>query len=166
MLDHDHQRPDLASAAAYIERNGEHGAPVVEVPQPTPGVQTPMQAALAPQGDALPPGRRVLPLGFPTFGALLDARRRDLSALTPLPIPSDQEVARRAAAIAGTGTIFLVTTGTGSIDELRTLPGPAAGFLAALPPRFHEVGSRSMPGVSFWDVTVHVLRGDAGRAQS
>jgi hypothetical protein len=165
MLDQDHQRPALAQAADYIERSGEPGAPVVEVPQPTPGVQTPMEAALAPQGEALPSDRRVLPLGFPTLGALLDARRRDLSALTPLPIPSDQEVARQAAAIAGTATLFLVTTGTDSIDELRTLPGPAAGFLAALPPRFHEIGSQSVPGVSFWDVTVHVLRGEGGRAQ-
>jgi hypothetical protein len=165
MLDQDHQRPDLARVAEYIERNGEPGSPVVEVPQPTPGIQTPMEAALAPQGEALPPDRRVLPLGFPTFGALLDARRRDLPALTPLPIPPDQDVARRAAALAGTGTLFLVTTGTGSIEELRSLPGPAAGFLAALPPRFHEIGSRSVPGVSFWDVTVHVLRGDGGRTE-
>ena len=67
-LDSDNQRPEYAAAARFIEHTGDPGAPVVEAPEPTPGPQTALEAALAPEGDALPPDRKVLTLGLPTPG--------------------------------------------------------------------------------------------------
>jgi mannosyltransferase len=158
MLDAGNQRPDYAGAADYIEENGSPSSPVVDWISLTPGPQTMLEAALAPKGEAGPPDRQVLTLGFPSLEGRLAVRREGRSVLTRLPVPSDQEVADQAARAAGSGTLFLVTGGA-SLDALRRAPGPVADLLAALPPRFHEVESRNFQGVGLTGITVHVLSG-------
>jgi hypothetical protein len=160
MLDDQNQRPDFGSAAEFIERSGPPNAPVVGGQDFTPGPQTALQAALAPEGEPFPPDRSVLTLNFPTIEELLNARRENLPILKRLPIPSEQEIAGRAARMAGSGTLFLVTYGRATLQQQRDFPGTVASFLAALPPRFQEVDSRSFPGGGIFPVTVYVMRGD------
>ena len=47
MLATDNQRPDFLGAAEFVEERGGPGAPVVEIPAPTPGPTTSMETALA-----------------------------------------------------------------------------------------------------------------------
>jgi mannosyltransferase len=161
MLDEDNQRPDFRDAVSFIERSGPPDAPVVDTPQPSPGIQSPMEAALAPDGQPVPQGRPVFVLTYPTMQVRLEfARRRHVPLLPPLPPrPSDQRIAREAGAAAGRGRLFLVNPGTATLEQLRTSPGPVANFLAALPPRFHEVEFRVFPGLNLGQVSVHVLQG-------
>ena len=157
MLDSDHRRPDFDQAAEFIERTGNPGSPVVEYSLPGgPGPQTALEAALAPKGEPLPRDRQVLELAYPTFQQQLELSREGQPISPATPRPSAQSIARRAAALAGTGTIFLVD-GTAPVAQLRQTPGPLADFLAALPPRFHEIESRAFPGIA--PVGVHVLSG-------
>jgi hypothetical protein len=158
MLDADNQRPDFAGVVSFVDQSGDPQSPVVELPQPSPGPQTNLETAFAPTGEASP-RRPVLPLGRSTLEARLDARRRGLPLFAPLPVPSPGEIARRAGRLAGRGRLFLVTWGIPNIEQLRRTPGPVADFLAALPPRFHEVESRTFPGAWFFDESVHVLQG-------
>ena len=159
MLDADNQRPDLDAAVSFIERSGPPDSPVVDQPQPTPGPQTNMEAALAPKGEPLPTGRPIFELGFPTFQTLIEGRREDTPILAPKPMPTAREIANEAAMAAGDGPIFLVTWGTASLDVFERMPGQVGEFLAALPPRFHEVEFRTFPGLWISSVGVHVLDG-------
>jgi Dolichyl-phosphate-mannose-protein mannosyltransferase len=166
MLDADNQRPDYEAAVDFIERNGDPGSPVVDLPQATPGPQSALEAAIAPGGEAAPPDREVLTLGYPTLETRLSTRLEDLPVLDPLLIergvPSEEEIARRAAQIAGSGKIFLVTWGgANSIEQERAAQGSVDSFLAALPPRFHEVDSRSFDGNGVLAPSVYVLSGSA-----
>ncbi len=157
LLDSDHRRPDYDQAAEFIERTGNPGAPVVEFSLPAgPGPQTALEAALAPEGAPLPADRQILELGYPTFQQQLELSREGQPISPATPRPSAQSIARRAAELAGTGTIFLVD-GTAPVGQLRQTPGPLADFLAALPPRFHAIESRAFPGIA--PVGVHVLSG-------
>ena len=156
LLDSGHQRPDFDQAAEFIERTGDPGSPVVEFPQPGPGPQTALEAALAPKGAPLPRDRQILELAYPTFQQQLELSREGQPLSPATPRPSAQSIARRAAELAGTGTLFLVD-GTDPVGQLRHTPGPLADFLAALPPRFHTVESRAFPGIA--PVGVHLLSG-------
>jgi mannosyltransferase len=158
LQDEDYLRPAYADAISYIDQNGSPDSPVVDTITLTPGPQTNLQAALAPKGEA-EPERPVFTLGFATLEDHLRIRREGLPVLTPLPVASESEVAREAAAEAGTGTMFLITGGA-ELDQLRGIAGPFADFLNALPPRFHEIGSRAFPGFGLTGFTVHVLSGD------
>ena len=82
--------------------------------------------------------------------------------LTPLPVATEQEVARDAAAEAGRRDP-VPDHGGAELDQLRGIPGPFADFLNDLPPRFHEVDARAFPGFGLTGFTVHVLRGDGAR---
>ena len=160
MLDRDNRRPDYDAVASFIERTGEHGSPIVDVAQFTPGPQMTLEAAMAPNGAALPPDRSIYELGFPTLPERLEITRRGQSlyqAGVGPPVPP-QTIARQAAQGAGRGTLFVVGP-TASLDLLRAFPGPLAEFLAALPRRFHEVESRTFPGPYVFAVGVHVLSG-------
>jgi hypothetical protein len=157
MLSKDNQRPDFAAAAHFIEDTGVRGSPVVELPTATPGPQSAVEAALAPKGEPLPRDRRIFVLGFPTLQERIALNRRGLNLFVPVPHSTPQEVASDAAALAGDGTLFLVDE-RGNLDQLRGSPTTnVAQFLAALPPRFHEVDSRTFPGINL--VGVHVLIG-------
>jgi mannosyltransferase len=159
MLDRDNQRPDLADAVSFIERSGPPDSPIVDQPQPTPGPQTNLAAALAPKGKLLPSDRPLFEIGFPTTQTLIEARRNGTPILTPHPTPSPEAIAREAARLAGNGKIFLVTWGTASLDVFQRTPGEVGDFLNALPPRFHEVEFRTFPGLWINAVGVHVLSG-------
>lgn len=156
MLETSNQRPDFDAAAAFIERTGAPGSPVVDLPQPSPGPQTPLEAALAPKGAPLPRDRPVLELSSPTFQTQLQLSRQGQPLSPATPRPSAQSIAQQAARLAGSGTIILVD-GTAGVAELRRTPGPIADFLAALPHRFHEIGSRSFSGLA--PIGVHLLSG-------
>jgi hypothetical protein len=122
-----HQRPDYSAAAAYIDHADSGRAPVVDlvVPTltPTPGPPTATEAALALDRPDHP--RPVLRIGLPLPGTV---------------------VARRASALAGNGTMFIVAPTEVPVSRLE-----------ALPARFHRVTSRTFPG--FVPVTVYVYRG-------
>ncbi len=170
-LDADNQRPDYEAAAEFIESSGEPGSPVVDLPQATPGPQSPLEAALAPTGEAGPSDRELLTLGYPTLETRLSTRLEDLPVLDPLLIergvPTEEEIARRAALVAGSGKIFLVTWGGAtSIEDERAAQGSVAAFLAALPPRFHEVESRSFDGPGALSPNVYVLSGSGAASGS
>src|SRR5262249_46602369 len=132
------------------------GAPVVEVPQPTPGPQTALEAALAPKGDALPPDRRVFTLALPSSRTRLNAVRGGGALNAALPVTNPVTVACQAARAADGGTLFLVSADV-PIATLRVFPGPVSQFLAALPVGYHEVESRGFTGLSIFPLGVHVL---------
>jgi hypothetical protein len=160
MLDGDNRRPEYDAAAAFIERTGDPRSPVVDLPQFTPGPQMPLEAALAPNGEALPPGRPIYELGYPTLPQRLELVRHGQSlSRTASPI-SPATVARQAARAAGNGTLFVVGP-PGRLDVLAAIPGPLASFLAALPPRFHphQLESRDFAGPSIFGIGVYVLDG-------
>jgi mannosyltransferase len=162
MLDETDRRPDIAAAADYIERTGDPGSPVVDMPQFTPGPQAAFEAALAPNGEGLPADRFVFELGLPSFADRLELNRRGESFSQAGPPVSPQEIANRAARLAGDGTLFVVGP-PAPLAALRAFPGPLSSFLAALPPRFHEVGLRRFPGPSIFGIGVHVLSGAPAR---
>jgi Dolichyl-phosphate-mannose-protein mannosyltransferase len=164
MLDPANQRPDYAGVVDFIESSGPPDAPVVDGPQPSPGPQTNLEAAFASKGQPLPTGRRILTLNAPTFQTLITARKEGVGILVPHPTPSPQQIAREASRLAGDGKLFLVNWGTATLSQLRSYPGPAADFLDALPPRFHEVESRTFPGPWIGDESVHVLDGASSSA--
>jgi hypothetical protein len=160
MLDGDNRRPEYDAAAAFIERTGSPRSPVVDLPQFAVGPQMPLEAALAPNGAALPPDRPIYELGFPTLPERLEITRRGESlyqagAGTPVP---PETIGRQAARAAGNGTLFVVGP-PANLNLLRAFPGPLATFLAALPPRFHEVESRTFPGPFVFAIGVHVFSG-------
>jgi hypothetical protein len=158
MLSSDHQRPDFDAAARFIEHTGNPGAPVVEVPEPTPGPQTALEEALAAPGKFLPTDRHVFSLGLPSSQTRFANVRRGGSLGLFLPIPSPQAVARQAAAAAHGGTLFVVAADL-PLAQLRAFPGQLSEFLAALPPQYHEVETRSFAGISIFHIGVHVLEG-------
>jgi mannosyltransferase len=157
MIDPDNRRPDFDGVADFIEQTGQPGAPVVDVGPFTPGPQTPMEAALAPKGEAGPRDRLVMTLGFPTLAArLADARAHGGGGGVFLEtIPSDAEIARRAARAAGTGKIFFVVPEESFHPDLTRVPS----FRGSLPPRFHEIEARRFPGLGLFPITVHVFQG-------
>jgi hypothetical protein len=162
MLDRDNRRADYAGAASFIEASGDPGSPVVDQPEPTPGLQTDLEAALAPEGKPLPADRRIFELGIPTFTTRVDSARRQGAAIdADYPIPAPELIATQAARVAGRGTLFLVT-GDVSLELARRFPGPVASFLSALPPRFHVVESRAYPGLSTSALRVYLLSGRPG----
>jgi hypothetical protein len=106
------------------------------------------------------PDRSIYELGFPPLPERLELTRRGESlyqARTGAPVPPET-IARQAARAAGDGTLFVVGP-PASLNLLRAFPGSLATFLAALPPRFHEVESRTFPGPSVFAVGAHVLSG-------
>jgi mannosyltransferase len=177
MLGASAQRPDYRAAARFIDSIDAAGGPVVEVPVPRPGPLAPLgDVALGGYRPSRPPRHDVLRLGAPTLGAELRARPYAL-----LQAPAAQEIARRAAALARGGMLVVFSPGSASIATLRSPNGVtarAAGidgfgtgrgslliagalgqlrpFLAALPPRFEPVETKTFPG--FLPISVYVLR--------
>jgi hypothetical protein len=158
MLDRDNRRAEIAAVADYIERTGDPGSPVVDLPQFTPGPQTAFDAGLAPKGEGLPADRSVFDLGLPSFADRLELNRRGESFSQAGPAIPPEEIADRAARLAGDGTLFFVGP-PAPLPAIRAYPGPMASFLAALPPRFHEIASRSFSGPPGFDIGVHELSG-------
>ena len=165
MLDEDHQRPDYAGAAEFIEAEGDLSSPVVEIPAPTPGPQTSMEFELADSGEPTPSGRSVFPIGQPSMATRLGARGSgDPGILDPLPTSSPEQVAAAAARQAGDGRLFVVAPGMADEAALRAPTSPAAAFMEALPPRFRDTEVRAFPGFSVFPIYVHVFEGSGGQA--
>jgi 4-amino-4-deoxy-L-arabinose transferase-like glycosyltransferase len=153
-------RPDYAGAIAYLNRIDPHGA-VADFPAPTPGPPDETEAALALAGVARQ--HPVFRIGYPTLAAVLAAP--PYAALTP---PRGETIARRSAAAAGHGTLFLIVPTDDPGPQLMAVRarhvhstngpfGYLGSFLGAVPSRFHLVGYRTFSGLS--PVTVYVLRG-------
>lgn len=143
MLKPSNQRPDYNSAVRFIDRAGPTGAPVIELPGPTPGPLTELDAAFALAGRSHGGRHQVLRLGFPSLQALERARPYALVSPTA---PAD--VMRQAAGLARDRALFVVV--------LR----PAVPFLDALlkplPARFRHVETRTFAGLE--PVSVYVFR--------
>ncbi len=111
LVEDTNRRPDMEGAARFIESTGPPGAPVVEVPQFSPGPQMAMEAALAPAGEPAPPDRSVFELGSPTLAERLEINRRGKAFDPSVPAVAPEQVAHQVARIAGDGTIFVVGDG-------------------------------------------------------
>ncbi len=134
MLESGNQRPDYDAAVSFIDRVGPPGAPVLEVPGPTPGPLTELDAAFAAAGPS-PRGRHpVLRLGFPSRSALLRARPYALVPSTPPAI-----VIRQTVHLARGGALFVVTFGQN--------PAFLGSLLKPLPARFRQVQTRTFAGL-------------------
>ena len=160
MLDADNQRPDYEAVVRFIEEAGSPGDPVVETQTPSPGPQTTLEAELAPEGKLRPDEHPVRVLGNASLRERLESRYPGGGGpVALLPATPPEEIAREAVALARNGTIFLVTPGAGSIEQVRAnLYSPASSFLAALPPRFELVETRHYPGFDPFPLTVYELR--------
>ena len=159
MLEGDNRRGDYEAVASFIERTGDPGSPVVDLPQFAPGPQMSMEAALAPDDEATPGDRSVYELGLPPLQQRLEDARNGVSFSEAGPPAPPRRIAAAAAAMAGDGTLFVVGPAA-RLDQVRALPGPLGAFLAALPPRFHEVQSRTFEGPSIFGIGVFVLSGE------
>jgi hypothetical protein len=154
-------RPDDQSVAAYLNRIDPRGGPVIELPTPSPGPPTAMEAALSLAGAATQhPDFRI---GIPTLQSLVKAAPYAL-----VPTPRGETIAREAAASAGRRPLFLVLPGPVPVSRLETLRnrhihstagalGYLGSFLGALPSRLRFAGERTFPGLV--PLTVYVLRG-------
>ena len=159
MLPASHHRPGYADVVAYIDRLSPHGAPIADLPGPSPGPPTETEAAVALAGDRHP----VLRIGLAPLTAVLAS-----PPYTALPAPSGERTARQAAAAAGRGLLFIVAPTRDLIAALQVVRrrhlhseagtlGHFLSFLGALPARFHPVSARTWSGLL--PVTVYVYRG-------
>ncbi len=181
LLDSSHQRPDYGAAVSFIDRVGAPGDPVVELPAPTPGPLTPL-ADVARAGRPSAQRRPAFRLGIPLRSALVNA-----PPYASLPAPPPSAVARRAAAVAGSGKLFLVAPGSAPLGALRSANGvtaraaglepatgsgptaalltaalrPIAPFLRALPPDLSLIETRTFPG--FLPISVYVFQAGPAR---
>ncbi len=126
MLKPSNQRPDYNSAVRFIDRAGPTGAPVIELPGPTPGPLTELDAAFALAGRSHGGRHQVLRLGFPSLQALERARPYALVSPTA---PAD--VMRQAAGLARDRALFVVVLRP-AIPSSRCAPQAAT---RALPSR-------------------------------
>lgn len=144
MVQRSYQRPDYNSAVSFIDRVGSAGDPVVDLPGPTPGPLTELDAAFAQAGAAQQGRNPVLRLGYPPAGAL--ERARPYALVFPT---APTAVIRQAADLAGAGTLFFVVPQP-SVPSLQPL-------LKLLPARFHHMETRTFAGLT--SVLVYVYRG-------
>lgn len=170
------QRPEYAAAAAFIERTGRLGDPVVELPGPTPGPLTELDAALAGAGEWANERRPVIRVGQASRDVAVTAR-----PYAPLPAPSPRAIAREAVSLAHGGRLFVVSFGRPSLAAIsqpgrlrpRVAFGPVfgsgvAGFLLSVGfeslPKFVDALPRSLRPTQvrrfhgFLGVSVYVFR--------
>jgi mannosyltransferase len=143
MLEPSTQRPDYNSAVSFIDRVGASGDPVIDVPGPTPGPLTELDAAFAALGRSQRGRHPVLRLGFPSRSAL--ERARPYAAVPPT---APAAVIRQAVDLARGGTLFLVALR----QETPFLPV----LLKPLPARFRRLETTTFAGLL--PVLVYVFR--------
>jgi hypothetical protein len=150
MTSPDVQTPNVDSAAAFIERVGECGDPVV-----TESVfahpLTELEVALANLGKSAQRCHPVIRLDWPSLGeelrALEGPHGQPLSFSAPRPQP--RFVAQRAAALARTGDLFLVAPIDVPPKDFVYFPAAAVTqFLSALGTQFHFVRQVNFGGFS------------------
>jgi 4-amino-4-deoxy-L-arabinose transferase-like glycosyltransferase len=165
-----HQRPDYRAAVKSVPV----GAEIVDLPGPTPGPLSEVDAALADGGDWRRQTRPVLRIG-PPRSRLLHA-----APYAALPEPTPAALARRAARAAYGGKLFAIAYGAaplsalepGGVLEARQAFGAEFGtgatgyllaiefgrlqaFARALEPRFVPQRARTFPG--FLPVTLYTF---------
>ena len=130
------QRPDYDAAAAYIDRVGASGEPVLDLPAPTPRPLTALDVAFA--GSASSERRPIYRIGLPSRAAMLAGR-----PYAPLAVPPTSALVRRALGRARDGRLFVVVPaedgyGRGLADATVR---PGANDL-------REVASATFPGIA------------------
>jgi mannosyltransferase len=134
----DFSRPDYDAVAGFIDRSGQPGDTVIDVPAPTGGPITALEAAVGDQG-------RVFVLG---------TRPR-----TPGPVEIDElaqfgdparpagSVVRSARRSADSGRLFLAVPDTRPTDAATEAPPRTAGLVVRdLPPRYRLAEAAHYPG--------------------
>lgn len=119
-----HQRPDYRAAVRSVPV----GAGIVELPGPTPGPLSEVDAALADGGDWRAQTRPVLRIGPPRSSVL------DAAPYASLPEPAPAALAGRAALEADGGKLFVISYGAAPASALR--PGGVLDARAAFGPEF------------------------------
>jgi mannosyltransferase len=159
-LDTAAQRPNYQAVAAFINRNGNPGAPVVNWSDLTPGPPTELEAALGLDGGLA--HHPVLRLGLAPLSQVL--RAAPYTTLTP---PTGEQLARQAASVAGTGRMFLVLPAAQTIPELQSIRrqhirststsvlGIFGSFLGALPARFQPITVHTYLGLNAVTVVMY-----------
>lgn len=161
MLSRSVQRPDHQAAVTYMRAVAPEGAPVADLPGPTPGPPTETEAALAMAGvaRAFPVSR----IGYPPLQSVIAA-----PPYARLPATPAGTTARQVTARAIHGIFFLVmefAIPPRTLTDVRRLhlqstAGPfgyLGTFLGDLPARFRLVAHRTFPGLA--PVSVYVMRG-------
>lgn len=161
MLSRSVQRPDYENAVAYMRALAPRGAPVADLPGPTPGPPTETEAALGVAGLAhtFPVSR----IGYPALQAVIAA-----PPYAPLPPIPAATTARQVTERAVHGIFFIVIEFAIPPRVLRDVrrrhlqstAGPfgyLGTFLGDLPARFRLVDYRTFPGLA--PVSVYVMRG-------
>jgi hypothetical protein len=155
------QKPNVDAAAAFIERVGRCGDPIV-----TESIfahpLTEFDVALAEAGRSAQQCHPVLRLGAPPLSeelrSLAGPHGQPLSFSAPPVQP--EVVARQAAALARSGTLFLVAPTDAPLKDFEYFPAStAAQFLSALHGPFHFVRQVTYSGFSgLLDESVYILR--------
>jgi hypothetical protein len=155
------QAPNVDAAAAFIERVGECGDPVV-----TESIfahpLTEFDVALADLGGSAQKCHTVIRLDWPPLNEELNAldgpHGQPLSFSAPRPLP--RVVARRAAALARNGNLFLVIPNDPPYKDFAYFPSAGVTqMLFALVGQFHFVRQVTFSGFSgVVPETVYVFR--------
>jgi hypothetical protein len=155
------QTPNVDAAAAFIERVGECGDPVV-----TESIfahpLTEFDVALANEGRAAQECHPVIRLGWPPLSEELNALDGPHRQPLPFSAPPQQPqvVARHAAAAARSGDLFLVAPIDVPLKDFAYFPAATVTeFLSALHGQFHLVRQVRFSGFSgLAPESVYVLR--------
>jgi Dolichyl-phosphate-mannose-protein mannosyltransferase len=176
LLGSGNQRPDYRAAAAFIDASGTPGAPIADLPGPSPGPLSELDAALARYGPWMYQRHPVLRIGQAPLAAVLRA-----APYATLPVPAAAALAAQAAREARGGKLVVVSFGAAPASAIerpgrlnvRDAFGPVFGtgvngfllaiefahlpaFVAALPAGFRLTAVRTFPG--FLHVSVYVFQ--------
>lgn len=119
LISSEHQRPDYSAAVAFVAWTGSPNDAIVELPGPTPGPLSEVDAALAGGGPWMSQQRPVLRLGPSRTKVLREPPYARLAT------PSARILAREAAALARRGSLFVISYGAAPFSSVRT-PGALA----------------------------------------
>lgn len=175
LLSADNQRPDYRAAVAFIDRTGARRDPIAELPGPSPGPLSEVDAALAGYGPWMHQRRPVLRVGQASREAVLRA-----APYAALPPPSARALDEQAARQARGSKLFVVSFGDAPASAVenagrlnpRVAFGPVFGsgvtgfllglefarlppFISALPAGFRLIQIKTFPG--FLGVSVYVF---------
>jgi mannosyltransferase len=173
LLPSDHQRPDYRAAIAFIDHRSSATDPIAELPGPSPGPLSEVDAAVAGDGPWMNERRPILRVGQASRAAVIAA-----APYATLPAPSPRTLAATAARLAGGGNLFVVAYGSAPVAAVEhsalfkphAALGPVFGsgvdgflltvefshlapFIAALPRYFDFDRMRTFPG--FLPVSVY-----------
>lgn len=161
-ISHDQRRPDYDSIVSFLQRNGEPGDPVVDLPSITSGALQSLDVELASSGvDEGSGGFPVLRFGLPTIADLTrNGRLPGTIGVIPYPDPARQ--AARAAAESRSGRFFLVLRSGGAPDRLGkgdSFDAPLVRkFLSGVPQGWRIVRFLRIPAMQDLEPSVYEFR--------